>query len=81
MQQEVRPNERVMSGALLLLIMNLTGLGLGPTWVGMMSDVFRTTNPGNSLQLALYTLLPVYGIAIACFVWLAAKLRREGREV
>ncbi len=80
-QQEVRPNERVMSGALLLLIMNLTGLGLGPTWVGMMSDVFRTTNPGNSLQLALYTLLPVYGIAIACFVWLAAKLRREGREV
>ena len=35
-QQEVRPNERVMSGALLLLIMDLTGLGLGPTWVGMM---------------------------------------------
>lgn len=76
-QQEVRPNERVMSGALLLLIMNLTGLGLGPTWVGMMSDVFRATNPGNSLQLALYTLLPVYVIAIACFVWLAARLRRE----
>ena len=40
-QQEVRPNQRVMSGALLLLVMNLIGLGLGPTYVGAASDFFR----------------------------------------
>lgn len=78
-QQEVKPNERVMSGALLLLIMNLTGLGFGPTYVGMMSDVFKATNPEHSLQMALYTLIPVYFLAIGCFVWLARMLRKEDR--
>ncbi|HOY77706.1 MAG TPA: MFS transporter [Hyphomonadaceae bacterium] len=78
-QQEVKPNERVMSGALLLLIMNLTGLGFGPTYVGIMSDMFKATHPGHSLQMALYTLIPVYLIAIGCFVVLARMLRREDK--
>ncbi|RYY95011.1 MAG: MFS transporter, partial [Alphaproteobacteria bacterium] len=78
-QQEVKPNERVMSGALLLLIMNLTGLGFGPTYVGMMSDMFKATSPEHSLQMALYTLIPVYFLAIGCFVWLARMLRKEDR--
>ena len=38
-QEEVRPNERVLAGALLLLVMNLVGLGLGPTFLGAVSDV------------------------------------------
>lgn len=78
-QQEVKPNERVMSGALLLLIMNLIGLGLGPTYVGAASDFFKADHPENSLQIALYTLTPFYGIAIACFLWLAARLKRDGQ--
>lgn len=76
-QQEVKPNERVMSGALLLLVMNMIGLGLGPTYVGAASDFFKASNPENSLQLALYTLLPFYGFAIFCFVWLARRLKKE----
>ena len=55
-QQEVRPDQRVMSGALLLLIMNMIGLGLGPTYVGAASDFFRAYSPDHSLQMALYTL-------------------------
>ena len=31
-----------MSGALLLLVMNFIGLGLGPTYVGAASDWFAT---------------------------------------
>jgi MFS family permease len=76
-QQEVRPNQRVMSGALLLLIMNLIGLGFGPTYVGIASDFFRTSFPDNSLQMALYTLVPFYFVAIALFLWLARVLRKE----
>ena len=79
-QQEVAPNERVMSGALLLLVMNLIGLGLGPTYVGFASDFFRPSNPDNSLQMALYTLTPFYLIAIGFFVWLALRLRRQDRR-
>lgn len=79
-QAEVRPDQRVMSGALLLLVMNFIGLGLGPTYVGAASDFFRATHPDNSLQIALYTLVPFYFVAIALFLWLARVLRHEAEE-
>ena len=78
-QEEVRPEQRVMSGALLLLVMNFIGLGLGPTYVGAASDFFKATHPHNSLQMALYTLVPFYVIAIGLFLWLARIFRREER--
>jgi MFS family permease len=78
-QEEVRPDQRVMSGALLLLVMNLIGLGLGPTYVGAASDYFRAGHPDHSLQIALYTLVPFYFLAIFLFLWLARLLRRQNR--
>jgi hypothetical protein len=76
-QEEVRPDQRVMAGALLLLVMNFIGLGLGPTYVGAASDYFHAAHPEHSLQIALYTLTPFYVIAIILFLWLARILRRE----
>jgi MFS family permease len=79
-QEEVRPDQRVMSGALLLLVMNMIGLGFGPTLVGAASDFFRASYPHHSLQMAFYALLPCYGLAIILFLFLARVLRREQRE-
>lgn len=76
-QEEVRPDQRVMSGALLLLVMNLMGMGIGPTFVGAASDYFHANHPHNSLQLALWLLVPFYVVAIALFLWLARVLRKE----
>jgi MFS family permease len=76
-QDEVRPNQRVLSGALLLLVMNFIGLGLGPTWVGFASDWFKALGHVHYLQSALYTLTPFYLIAIALFLWLSRLLGRE----
>ncbi|RHW19485.1 MFS transporter [Sphingomonas gilva] len=76
-QEEVKPNQRVLSGALLLLVMNFIGLGLGPTWVGLASDWFMAQGDTQSLQSALYTLAPFYLVAIALFLRLARLLRRE----
>ncbi len=76
-QEEVKPNQRVLAGALLLLIMNFIGLGLGPTWVGFASDWFTAQGEAHGLQSALYTLTPFYIIAIGLFLWLAARLRRQ----
>jgi predicted MFS family arabinose efflux permease len=70
-QEEVRPNERVLSGALLLLVMNLMGLGLGPTFVGAVSKLASAAHPAHSLQLAFYALAPFYLLAVLCFLWLA----------
>ena len=76
-QEEVRPDQRVLSGALLLLVMNMIGLGFGPTFVGAVSDYFRPTHPDNSLQLAFYALVPFYLLAVVLFIWLARALKRE----
>ena len=76
-QEEVRPDQRVLSGALLLLIMNFIGLGLGPTYVGAASDYFAAQGHSNSLQLSLYTLTPFYLIAIVLFLFLARRLKAE----
>ena len=67
-------------GALLLLVMNFIGLGLGPTYVGAASDYFRAAHPHNSLQIALYTLVPFYVVAIVLFLWLARLFRKESRS-
>ena len=75
-QEEVRPDQRVLSGALLLLVMNFIGLGLGPTWVGAASDWFAARGVPHALQLSLYTLAPFYLIAIGLFLALSRYLRR-----
>ena len=79
-QEEVRPDQRVLSGALLLLVMNLIGLGLGPTYLGAASDFFMATHPENSLQMAFYTLIPFYALAIGMFLMLARTIRRQTEQ-
>ena len=79
-QEQVAPNQRVLAGALLLLVMNLVGLGLGPTFLGAVSDALRPSHPDNSLQLAFYTLVPFYVLAILGFLWLARALKRGARS-
>jgi predicted MFS family arabinose efflux permease len=80
-QEEVRPDQRVMSGALLLLIMNLIGLGLGPTFVGAASDFFHASHPHQSLQIALYLLASFYVAAVLLFLALARVLGNESRTL
>ncbi|HEX4098073.1 MAG TPA: MFS transporter [Caulobacteraceae bacterium] len=72
---EVRPDQRVLSGALLLLVMNLIGMGVGPTFVGWASDQFHAAHPHNSLQLAFLCLVPIYVLAIVLFLVLAYVLK------
>lgn len=76
-QNSVPARQRTMAGAVLLLIMNLIGLGLGPTWVGAVSDWFRPTHPNTSLALAFYSLVPFYLIAVALHLTLARHLRQR----
>lgn len=76
-QGEVAPGARVISGALLLLVMNLIGLGLGPTFVGLASDFFRPEYGAHSLQMAFFALAPMYLIAALLFLWLARLIKRS----
>lgn len=79
-QGEVSPERRVISGALLLLVMNFVGLGLGPTYVGMVSDYFLPTHGVHALQSAYFALAPMYLIGSALFLILARLIRRSEQE-
>jgi len=76
-QEEVQPHQRVLAGALLLLVMNLIGLGLGPTYLGAVSDYFRPSHPENSLQIGFYTLVPFYVLAVVLHLSLARALKKR----
>jgi MFS family permease len=76
-QEESAPNQRVMAGALLLLIMNLMGMGIGPTFVGALSDRLRAAHPQHSLQMALLALAPLYILAVILFLVLTLVLSKE----
>lgn len=76
-QDVVPAHQRTLASALLLLIMNLIGLGLGPTFLGIASDHWRATGATNPLQLAFYSLIPFQILAIGLFLLLARRLRAE----
>lgn len=76
-QAKVKPEQRTLAGAILLLIMNLIGLGFGPTYLGAMSDWFKAQGHLNPLQLGFYTLAPFYVLAIVMFLFLMRALGRE----
>ncbi len=49
----VEPRMRAMSSAILFFVLNLIGLGLGPVFVGWLSDFLTKTNGYESLHWAL----------------------------
>lgn len=70
---------RSLGSAIYLMILNLLGLGLGPTLAGWLStNVFKEAG-NNSLQSALVTVVPFYALAgiIGVFILIYVKRRPE----
>jgi len=55
---------RGVSSALLLFVLNLFGLGLGPLYVGAISDAAAPHYGDDSLLIALAALLPIYALTV-----------------
>ncbi len=78
-QSVVAPHRRATSSALLFLILNLIGLGLGPTFLGACSDFLATSGglgPAEGLRWALI-IASCFGVVAAGFFWLARRTVRE----
>lgn len=78
----VAPQARAMAAAVLLFFQNLIGLGLGPLFFGMLSDVLKPEFGEDSVQIVLYS-AAFLGVIPAFFFWrcslrLDAELDREG---
>jgi len=66
-QSVVRSDMRAMSSALLILLINLFGLGLGPLIVGGLSDMLLETSGNQSLRYAMLCMTPLYFVGVYCF--------------
>jgi MFS family permease len=65
---------RAMSIALIYLVANLVGMGLGPFTIGLLSDLLRPLTGEDSLRFALVALCPGY-------LWAMWHLCRASRTV
>jgi len=76
-QALAKPHMRAMASAILLLILNLIGLGLGPQLVGLLSDLLAPRFGVESIRWALLS------VVVSCAAWstihyvLAARTLRE----
>ena len=52
------PRSRATASALLMLMFNMVGLGLGPLFIGIISDALKPEYADESLRWALLTILP-----------------------
>jgi len=64
-QNLVPPNARSTTTAMLMLVLNLVGLGAGPFAIGAISDGFAPTYGADSLQIAMLFLAPMMLLAAA----------------
>lgn len=63
---------RAVWAAITLLVINLIGLGLGPTMVGVLSDIFADQYGEESLRQALLVIALATPLAIFCY-WRAGR--------
>ncbi len=67
---------RALSSAVLFFILNMIGLGLGPWFVGLLSDSLASTYGSESLRNAMLYLLPIVSLWSATHFLLAGRTLR-----
>ena len=68
---------RALAASILLFILNLIGLGLGPQFVGIMSDVLRSSYGEGSLQMALVIVLIFNVLSTASYLLAGRTLKAD----
>ena len=68
----VPPAMRALTSAILFLVLNMIGLGLGPLTVGVLSDFYAASFGGDSLRYAMLTVALLSAPAVVLF-FLAAR--------
>ena len=72
-QNAVPAAQRSTASAILLLIINLIGLGGGPRYVGLVSDA---AGAATGLRTAMFALAPLFLLAMLAHLLLARALAR-----
>jgi MFS family permease len=76
-QNAASPSQRTMSSAILLFVLNLIGLGLGPLYVGKLSDHFKPEYGNDSLRVAMLGLLPFIVLTVFAHIAASRSIKKE----
>jgi MFS family permease len=68
----VKTNQRAVATSLVVFGQNLIGLGLGPLFFGLLSDMFKPVAGAESVRWVLYGAAWL-GLLPAFFFWRASK--------
>jgi MFS transporter, Spinster family, sphingosine-1-phosphate transporter len=74
-------HSRATAAAVLALVVNLIGAGLGPLMLGAVSDLLRLHFGEDSLRQAFFVLVPLYLCAALSFRRIDVNLRRDMEDV
>ncbi|MBW8812400.1 MAG: MFS transporter [Caulobacterales bacterium] len=78
-QNAVPPARRTITGAILLFVLNLVGLGVGPVYVGRIADAMEAEHGANALAYGYAALLPVIGLTILAHIAASYSISRDRR--
>jgi len=71
-----------MVSALLFLVINIIGLGMGPVIIGGLSDWFVNTLGSDGLRYAMLSAVVVSGLLAAfCFYWASRSYPEELAQI
>lgn len=76
-QTIVKPDERALASAILLLTANLVGFGLGPVIAGWLSDVLKPSFGNSSINIAVAISQILFIPAALFYFWTATKLKHH----
>lgn len=79
-QNSVPPGQRSTSAAILLLVLSLCGPGLGPLYVGLLSDWLTPIFAVQALKVALLGLAPFFPIAAGTLLLVARSMGIDHRK-
>ena len=77
LQREIPAEGRTFAIAIMLIVLNMFGIGLGPLAIGALSDALVPAYGERSLEAALYLLVPVLAVTAVSYLLLARLIGRE----
>jgi MFS family permease len=78
-QNAVPPARRTITGAILLFVLNLVGLGAGPVYVGWVADRMAPAHGENALAYGYAAVIPFVGVTILAHIAASISIARDKR--
>jgi MFS family permease len=78
-QNAVAPAQRTMTGAILLFVLNLVGLGVGPVYVGWIADKMEPAHGDQALVYGYAGVIPFVVLTVLAHIAASYSIARDRR--